>query len=920
MKKVNRLLLFSIVLLLTISIVISVFFAVLLPVYLERVFLPNLAKKSGIDEFSCKVRKIGTKSADFAEINIGAPHKTALSIDSVRVDYSLSGLFNKHLKNVQVCGLKLYFEVENKKVGFPGIDFEKLISGSAKIEDNKSDAGFLPPITFDRIDIENAVLNGVLNRQVFKLPLDVSIFPLNDSYEILKSSIDLYPFESKIKTEVLLNLKSGNLKVNLNGENLKPENYLQYLEGAQNLQLYGSINVTAAAEIDTEAFEMSNAEIFLESRKFFVAPNDIIIGGSKINSEPISIEIRGEDFKNWKITASGLAFVSPPYLEVPEIRAALQIGQDFVESHFELYTIMECTDNCDIKITPSFQSLWTGSGRYFHDTDWTFEVENTSAEISKGKKAPLWYRIQFADIDAGISMPHINIAGQGNLENGSGGINANVSGIHLDSGAVSVEVPEAILTAETISSGRKENEYQGIDFNMRFINPGIRSTTTDVGFKNISLSGRYGLRGPENDFKITFGMADGYITDTLYGLRADGIHLDFPFVRPFDRKAGSGSFVINNIKIDQKQLGKIWANLHQENSGVALKGAYESRLFPGLSLKFEGNTTYSPKGSETKFYYSIEDYQIREYLNLGSIFPEGEGVFLTGLFNMDGNFYQSDTKMTSSINLNGQGMNISVQEPLMTISNLHVDFKMPDLFQMRSLPHQTIKFDSAKAGNIMIGDGSIDFQMQAPDLFFIEKTTFRWCGGNVDTNAAVVSLPFKEIGLTFYCDRLKLAQVLEQLGGVKGDGEGAVNGRIPVRYEEGNLRFDKGFLYSTPGEGGTIRLTGTDFLMSGIPEGTPQFSQIDLAREALKNYRYDWAKVDITTEEKNLNLKLKLDGKPLDVLPFEYRHDFGGFARVETGSPGSRFQGIRLDVNFNLPLDQVLKYGKGFQDIFKLSD
>jgi len=108
-------------------------------------------------------------------------------------------------------------------------------------------------------------------------------------------------------------------------------------------------------------------------------------------------------------------------------------------------------------------------------------------------------------------------------------------------------------------------------------------------------------------------------------------------------------------------------------------------------------------------------------------------------------------------------------------------------------------------------------------------------------------------------------------------------------------------------------------LMSGIPKGTPQFSQIDLAREALKHYRYDWAKLDITTEQENLNLKLKLDGTPVEVLPFEYRQDFGGFVRVDADSPGSRFQGIRLDVNFDLPLNQVLKYGKGLKDIFNKS-
>ncbi len=55
-------------------------------------------------------------------------------------------------------------------------------------------------------------------------------------------------------------------------------------------------------------------------------------------------------------------------------------------------------------------------------------------------------------------------------------------------------------------------------------------------------------------------------------------------------------------------------------------------------------------------------------------------------------------------------------------------------------------------------------------------------------------------------------------------------------------------------------------------------------------------------------MSLELDGKPEKPLPFTYNRDIGSFARVSASSPGSVFQGIRLDVNFRLPLDQLLQY------------
>jgi hypothetical protein len=69
------------------------------------------------------------------------------------------------------------------------------------------------------------------------------------------------------------------------------------------------------------------------------------------------------------------------------------------------------------------------------------------------------------------------------------------------------------------------------------------------------------------------------------------------------------------------------------------------------------------------------------------------------------------------------------------------------------------------------------------------------------------------------------------------------------------------------------------------------------------------------TQNDHLLLKLQFDGKPARPLPFRYKKEFGGFVRVEADSPGSKFQGIRLDINFTLPLDRILQYMNIFKTI-----
>ena len=54
--------------------------------------------------------------------------------------------------------------------------------------------------------------------------------------------------------------------------------------------------------------------------------------------------------------------------------------------------------------------------------------------------------------------------------------------------------------------------------------------------------------------------------------------------------------------------------------------------------------------------------------------------------------------------------------------------------------------------------------------------------------------------MELYCDRVQLAQALEQFGMTQVRGGGTANGRIPLHYAGGLLSFDDGFLYSTPGE------------------------------------------------------------------------------------------------------------------------
>jgi hypothetical protein len=241
------------------------------------------------------------------------------------------------------------------------------------------------------------------------------------------------------------------------------------------------------------------------------------------------------------------------------------------------------------------------------------------------------------------------------------------------------------------------------------------------------------------------------------------------------------------------------------------------------------------------------------------------------------------------------------------LEGIDLAVRMDDLPAFKSARKQRLQVTRLKLGDIEAQDLTVDFQLENDHTLFLEQAGLKWCQGRVNASALRIDSGKADYDLTLYCDRLNLAELLEQLGAARASGKGSVNGRIPIRFKDGRLSFDDGFLYSTPGQSGTIRLSGTGALLAGLPPGSPQHTQLDIATEALKDYSYRWAKLLLMSEKEILLLKLQLDGKPNRRLPFAYNQALGRFMRVK-GSGQAEFKGISIDLNFRSPLNEIIHY------------
>jgi hypothetical protein len=108
-------------------------------------------------------------------------------------------------------------------------------------------------------------------------------------------------------------------------------------------------------------------------------------------------------------------------------------------------------------------------------------------------------------------------------------------------------------------------------------------------------------------------------------------------------------------------------------------------------------------------------------------------------------------------------------------------------------------------------------------------------------------------------------------------------------------------------------------LKAGIPKDTPQYSQLDFAGEALKNFQYNWAKLRLHSQGEELLLEISLDGQPAQPIPFRYNSRLGSFSRLEVGETDGIIHPILLDLNLRLPFQQILEYGGGIKKLYEMS-
>ncbi len=438
------------------------------------------------------------------------------------------------------------------------------------------------------------------------------------------------------------------------------------------------------------------------------------------------------------------------------------------------------------------------------------------------------------------------------------------------------------------------------------------------GKVDLAVQGKALFHGPQVRVQSRVQLSQGHVDLPGQQLMISGIKADIPLQLPWDKKGEeqSGSGKVEAVRWQGRNLAGIGVKIRQRGSIYRYAGEMRDRVLGGAPITISGKVDLSGDGGPAL----DGTLQLRKFHLDGFLLRQvglEQDVKCSGIVSADARGTFKQGRLQAEATLAVEEGKVEWPKKAMEVNGLNAAVTFAELPSFRSLPAM-LRFASVKEGELEFGAGAVNFQVESGRTILVEKGRCRWCGGTVQAMAMRLPLTGEQVAADLYCDRLNLAELLQQFGIREVRGSGTVNGHIPVSYGDGKFLFEDGFLYSTPGGGGTIQVKALDLLTAGIPKNSPQYAQLDFATAALRDFAYNWVKLSLVSEGDDVVMKMNIDGKPAHPLPFYYDQKSGTFNRLKVSSEKGIDQPIVLDVNFRIPFNQLLGYGKSIKQVIDL--
>ncbi len=893
-----------------------------LPRYIEKKILPDLGRQlSG--SLTGQIYRVGFSAADFGNIIFGDTQNPVVSIGSVHAEYSLPDLLTKKLGLVRINGLTLHLEVSNGQLIIPGFELESLRSSQGANPGLLQPTAVNLPITLDSFQVKNGLLSILYEGENLLIPFDLQISrnTKEDSLSVYYLTLQMMPLGEEITLTGTIDLTGNKSIMSLVAGSLDLDRF-ERLTGAGRYDLHlGRASIMGKAEIRLVPLQLLSAKLTVDPELVHYGKTGVLFGQNTPDAGPaINLELEREQDK---FLVKAQSYVREPLGASLELNGSAIMGENSVQGSGNIVLRTTEPPGKGTGDQPFFSLILApelhGDVNFALDKSRMWKTEFISPGQKQPGNQPRVIEVQYDKIRLQTAIPSLVVKGQGTAAAYEVQVSLAIPKVKAGYDGAEINMPEASMQAIY-----KQNEDAG--------HGKITGTTFSIALKGTKFQEK-GLNGKADIFvqgEMGSRLADANtplqaegiitvvnaeITESASQVSLDALEGNIPWSWPQAPRKMAGKIKASQIGWKDVDLGSFKGDIALNEMMYTLDGNYSSNLFKGVAAKISGKAGIA--GSTYIGELALQsDMTPFAAINLGKFDRSLDKSYFSGElgFNTFFKLEAGDVKGRMQVNLrNGT---YDFPEKKYNIKGIDFSMFLPALPDLHTAPAQTIHFDEASIGNLAFSKGKLVWQLESTASVFLEEGVVGWAGGRVFTNAVRISPEMNEFVVPIFCDRLKLAELLRQFGVSNAEGEGTVNGRIPLRVGKKSIRFEDGFLYSSPGQGGSVKVAAFDLLAAGIPKNTPQFAQVDFAAEALKNFQYNWVRLLLNTEGEDLVMQMQMDGKPLQSLPFIYDNQTGILQRADGTKQGIN-QPIRLDVNFRLPLNRFLGYSGKIQDILK---
>ena len=839
----------------------------------------------------------------------GHPDQPAFAIQSTEIDYAFGELRRKKIRSIRIRDVTINGTLGPDGFVLPGLNPENLSEKESIAQSPPGASSPLAGLLVERIEIRSGMVNLTWRDAIHKIPFEADLTPVGRDMTNLDLQVRLFPRDQRLVLSAQIDVENRKARVSLDGSSIALDRFADLIHLIPGLDVTGKAAVQASAMLALPPLTISDAKVDLSWRSGWLAFGSVFIEPER-DEVPANFSVASPDLEIWQIRAGGMKLQTPAPVAMNMLAATVRIGGE----------MQVVTGTAELLVRPfSIQQPRPGSLKAIVSVPLKFDIsQNTvgdwTAAIGTIEKSP---NAQLDPVDitiAGVSIltdpPRFSLTATGDEQGGTANWQLDLNTMRAAASGVVVNLSSADAKGQLALKQALHGPVWVGDARIHLPATALDGNGITGQLDALTLSAQFQQQGSDAPLvNARMRVSNGRLHHKDSGLQLSGLRLDLPFRSDPQASDGEGTFSVDRIVHGKRALGKLAGRITQKRDAYALEATHTSDLFPGMTAVATGKVfTKEPRLADADLSFQIPSYQLPTETDLGRFVPAAKGVTLSGMISAQGNASISSIGISGDLDLVMQGGALRMTENKIAVEGIDMSLRFPELPRIRSGPAQQIRFSRAAMGGIVVDGGTVDGQVESANTLFIEKGRLNWCDGKVDAGSLRITAGKQDYQISLYCQRLGLSRILEQLGSVNARGTGTVNGRIPIVYSKGNIRFDDGFLFSTPGEAGRIQLTGTDMLTRGIPVGTPQFAQVELAQAALTDYAYDWAKLGLVSEGEDFVMRLQFDGKPANPLPFVYKKEIGSFVRVEAGAQGSVFQGIGLDVNLRLPLNQLLQY------------